>query len=116
MHSLRLLLCLLIALAMPVQAIAAAAPRLACLHGGSDSAASANMDCHGDPASDPAAPPCCGDACPDMAVCAATPAVNATALLPSVTGPVAAPPVLYLIPTPDARLSNPFRPPAISRA
>lgn len=111
----RLCLLLLLAVAIPVQTMAAVSPPLMRFDPVAAHVPGAHMDCHAGPASDvPEAPSCCGDACPDMTVCAAAHAVSATTLASSPIGPLAAPDDHYLLPPVSSRLSYPFRPPAIS--
>lgn len=115
----RTYLWLLLALTLPVQGIAAVAPRLACLDaaaGTAVTAAAATMHCHGTQSADPARPPpCCGDHCPDMAACAVTPAVSAPSLVLPAPEQRIALDDRYRLPESVSRLSSPFRPPAISR-
>jgi len=102
MSRFRLCLLLLLAVAMPVQAIAAVRPQLT------------HMDCHSGQTSDvPAPPACCGDACPDMTVCAAAHVVSAATVASVDVGPLMAPVDHYLFPLVFSRLSSPFRPPTI---
>lgn len=105
----------ILALALPVQTIAAVSPPPACFEHEAGTAPIAQMDCHDQQASeDSGSPSCCGDSCPDMAFCAATPAVSATAMTLSGVGQFAAPDDHYLLPLVSSRLSSPFRPPTIS--
>ena len=95
---------LLLAVAMPVQTIAAVSPQLT------------HRDCHSGQASDAPAPPaCCGDACPDMSACAAAHVVSAVTVVSVDVGPLMAPVDHYLFPLVFSRLSAPFRPPTILR-
>lgn len=108
----RLCLLLLLAVAVPVQAIAAASAPLTPF---SSPTSGMPMDCHGGQANDvPEPPSCCGDVCPDMTVCAAAHAVSATTVASSAVGPATAPDDCYLLPPVSSRLSSPFRPPTLS--
>lgn len=109
----RVCLLLLLALALPVQTIAAASAPLTNLGVGTSGLP---MDCHAGQGSDlPELPSCCGDACPDMSVCAAAQAVSATTGASSPVRPLSAPDDCYLLPPASSRLSSPFRPPTTSR-
>ena len=112
MSGCRLCLLLLLAVAIPVQTIAAVSPQLTRFEHVTSGGPGAHMDCHVGQASDvPEPPSCCGDACPDMTVCAAAHAVSATTLASLPAGPVTAPDDHYLLPPVSSRLSSPFRPP-----
>lgn len=119
----RLYVWVILALALPVQTIAAVSPQPACFEHAPFTAPFTapgttpvvQMDCHDTQASEDSGPPsCCGDACPDMTFCAATPAVSATAMALPGVGQFAAPDDHYLLPLVSFRLSSPFRPPTIS--
>ena len=100
----RVCLLLLLAVAMPVQTIAAVSPQLT------------HRGCHSGQTSDAPAPlTCCGDACPDMAVCAAAHVVSSATVVSVDVGPLVAPVDHYLFPLVFSRLSAPFRPPTILR-
>ncbi len=125
-----LLLLLLLAVAIPVQTIAAVSPQLTRfehvtsggpslhgpgLHGPGLHGADVQMDCHVGQASDvPELPSCCGDACPDMTVCAAGHALSPATVALSPVELLMSPADHYLFPPVSARLSSPFRPPTIS--
>lgn len=111
----RFFLWVILALAIPVQAISAVSPNLACFEHAAGTAPAVQMDCHDTEASEEPAPPsCCGDACPDMTFCAATAAVSITAMTLVSVGQFTVPDDDYLLPLLASRLSSPFRPPAIS--
>lgn len=111
----RLYVWMILAVAIPVQAVAASSPQLACFEHEGGSAPVVQMDCHDTKADDSDKPPsCCGDACPDMMFCATTPAVSTTPIISPDATQFSAPADRYLMPLISGRLSSPFRPPAIS--
>jgi hypothetical protein len=111
----RLYVWVILALALPVQTIAAVSPQPASFEHESGTAPVVQMDCHDQQASEDSGPPsCCGDSCPDMTFCAATPAVSATAMTLLGVAQLTVPDDSYLLPLVSSRLSSPFRPPTIS--
>lgn len=114
---------MLLALALPVQGITAIAPQLACFESRSltvsldptQAVPALTMDCHeARPGEAASAPPCCGDSCPDMAGCAASLAAGVSSPASPAFARRAVPDDRYLLPDVSARLSHPFRPPAVS--
>lgn len=119
----RFYLWVLLSLAIPVQGIAAIAPQLACFESGSLTALldptqavpALTMHCHdARPGEAASPPPCCGDSCPDMAGCAASLAAGVSSPALPAFDRRAVPDDRYLLPDLPARLSHPFRPPAVS--
>jgi hypothetical protein len=65
-------LCLLLTLAVPVQAMADFLQRLPCFDTVGAAASAVAMDCHTTHSrQEPAPADCCGDACPDLTACTA---------------------------------------------
>jgi len=116
MFGSRLCLLLLLAVAIPVQTIAAVSTQVTRFEHVTSGGPGAHMDCHAGQASDlPEPPSCCGDACPDMTVCAAAHAVSAAPIVLAPVELLMSPADHYLFPPVSSRLSYPFRPPTIFR-
>ena len=112
----RICLWLLVALAIPAQAMAAYTLQLPCFDQASSAAPAVEMDCHsahkGDAGHSRSQPDCCGDSCPAMTACAvphATGPANFSQILPDGRN---TPVDRYAVPLSTALFGAPFRPPA----